>query len=236
MKKITIAIDGFSSCGKSTLAKELAKRLSYSYVDTGAMFRAVALYCLRNGLIKEDGTKVYKIREFLDEFQIGFEFNEDKGFGEVTLNGENVEEEIRTLTISRIVTKISGIKEVREKLLVIQKKIGSDKGVVLDGRDIGTVVFPDAELKIFMTAETTVRAKRRLNELKGKGHKVSLEEVEENLRLRDYDDTTREESPLKQAEDAVVIDNTNLTRKDQLSMIVALAKERMMDEEPHQDN
>tara|TARA_B100000614_G_scaffold255026_1_gene271337 strand:- start:452 stop:1156 length:705 start_codon:yes stop_codon:yes gene_type:complete len=231
MKKITIAIDGFSSCGKSTLAKELARRLSYSYVDTGAMFRAVALYCLRNGLIKEDGTKVYKIREFLDEFQIGFEFNEKKGYGEVTLNGENVEEEIRSLTISRIVTKISGIKEVREKLLVIQKKIGSDKGVVLDGRDIGTVVFPDAELKIFMTAETTVRAQRRLNELKGKGHKVTLDQVEENLRLRDYDDTTREESPLKQADDAVVIDNTNLTRRDQLSMIVALAKERMVDED-----
>ncbi len=231
MKKITIAIDGFSSCGKSTLAKELARRLSYSYVDTGAMFRAVALYCLRNGLIKEDGTKVYKIREFLDEFQIGFEFNEKKGYGEVTLNGENVEEEIRSLTISRIVTKISGIKEVREKLLIIQKKIGSDKGVVLDGRDIGTVVFPDAELKIFMTAETTVRAQRRLNELKGKGHKVTLDQVEENLRLRDYDDTTREESPLKQADDAVVIDNTNLTRRDQLSMIVALAKERMVDED-----
>ena len=231
MKKITIAIDGFSSCGKSTLAKELARRLSYSYVDTGAMFRAVALYCLRNGLIKEDGTKVYKIREFLDEFQIGFEFNENKGYGEVTLNGENVEEEIRSLTISRIVTKISGIKEVREKLLIIQKKIGSDKGVVLDGRDIGTVVFPDAELKIFMTAETTIRAERRLNELKGKGHKVTLEQVEDNLRLRDHDDTTREESPLKQAEDAVVIDNTNLTRRDQLSMIVALAKERMVEEE-----
>jgi cytidylate kinase len=230
MKKITIAIDGFSSCGKSTLAKELAKTLSYSYVDTGAMFRAVALYCLRNGLIKEDGTKVYKIREFLDEFQVGFEFNENKGYGEVTLNGENVEEEIRSLTISRIVTKISGIKEVREKLLIIQKKIGSDKGVVLDGRDIGTVVFPDAELKIFMTAETIVRSKRRLNELKGKGHKVTLEQVQENLRLRDYDDTTREESPLKQANDAVVVDNTNLTKRDQLSMIVALAKERMIDE------
>jgi cytidylate kinase len=230
MKKITIAIDGFSSCGKSTLAKELAKTLSYSYVDTGAMFRAVALYCLRNGLIKEDGTKVYKIREFLDEFQVGFEFNENKGYGEVTLNGENVEEEIRSLTISRIVTKISGIKEVREKLLIIQKKIGSDKGVVLDGRDIGTVVFPDAELKIFMTAETIVRSKRRLNELKGKGHKVTLEQVQENLRLRDYDDTTREESPLKQAIDAVVVDNTNLTKRDQLSMIVALAKERMIDE------
>ncbi|MAW65708.1 MAG: cytidylate kinase [Flavobacteriales bacterium] len=231
MKKITIAIDGFSSCGKSTLAKELAKTLSYSYVDTGAMFRAVALYCLRNGLIKEDGTKVYKIREFLDEFQVGFEFNEKKGYGEVTLNGENVEEEIRSLTISRIVTKISGIKEVREKLLIIQKQIGSDKGVVLDGRDIGTVVFPDAELKIFMTAETIVRSKRRLNELKGKGHKVTLEQVQENLRLRDYDDTTREESPLKQASDAVVIDNTNLTKRDQLSMIVALAKERMVDED-----
>ena len=231
MKKITIAIDGFSSCGKSTLAKELAKRLSYSYIDTGAMFRAVALYCLRNGLIKEDGTKVYKIREFLDEFEIGFKFNEQKGFGEVTLNGENVEEEIRSLTISRIVTKISGIKEVREKLLIIQKKIGSDKCVVLDGRDIGTVVFPDAELKIFMTADTKVRAKRRLNELKGKGHKVTLEQVQENLRLRDYDDTTRSESPLKQANDAVLIDNTNLTKRDQLSMIVALAKERMVDED-----
>jgi cytidylate kinase len=231
MKKITIAIDGFSSCGKSTLAKELAKTLAFTYVDTGAMFRAVALYCLRNGLIKEDGTKVYKIREFLDEFQVGFQFNEKKGYGEVTLNGENVEEEIRSLTISRIVTKISGIKEVREKLLVVQKKIGSEKGVVLDGRDIGTVVFPDAELKVFMTADTTVRAKRRLNELKGKGHKVTLEDVQENLRLRDYDDTTREESPLKQADDAVVVDNTNLTKRDQLSMIVALARERMLDEE-----
>jgi len=231
MKKITIAIDGFSSCGKSTLAKELAKRLSYSYVDTGAMFRAVALYCLRNGLIKEDGTKVYKIKEFLDDFKIGFEFNDKKGHGEVTLNGENVEDEIRSLIISKIVTKISGIKEVREKLLIIQKKIGSDKGVVLDGRDIGTVVFPDAELKIFMTADTKVRANRRLNELKGKGHKVTLEDVQENLRLRDHDDTTREESPLKQADDAVVVDNTNLTRRDQLSMIVALARERMHDEE-----
>jgi len=231
MKKITIAIDGFSSCGKSTLAKELAKKLSYSYIDTGAMFRAVALYCLRNGLIKEDGTKVYKIKEFLDDINVGFKFNEKKGYGEVTLNGENVEEEIRNLTISRIVTKISGIKEVREKLLIVQQKMGKGKGVVLDGRDIGTVVFPDAELKIFMTAETKTRAERRFNELKGKGHKVTMEEVEENLRLRDHNDTTRDESPLKQAEDAVVIDNTNLTKADQLSMIVALAKARMLEEE-----
>jgi len=231
MKKITIAIDGYSSCGKSTLAKELAKKLSYSYVDTGAMFRAIALYCLRNGLIKEDGTEVYKIKEFLDEITIDFEFNEKKGYGEVTLNGENVEEEIRNLTISNIVTIISGIKEVREKLLILQKALGTDKGVVLDGRDIGTVVFPNAELKVFMTAETKTRATRRLNELKGKGHKVTLEEVEENLRMRDHNDTTREESPLIQAKDAVVIDNTNLTKRDQLFMILALAQQRMKEEE-----
>ena len=231
MKKITIAIDGFSSCGKSTLAKELAKKLSYSYVDTGAMFRAIALYCLRNGLIKEDGTEVYKIKEFLDEIIIDFEFNEKKGYGEVTLNGENVEEEIRNLTISNIVTIISGIKEVREKLLILQKALGTDKGVVLDGRDIGTVVFPNAELKVFMTAETKTRATRRLNELKGKGHKVTLGEVEDNLRMRDHNDTTREESPLIQAKDAVVIDNTNLTKRDQLFMILALAQQRMKEEE-----
>lgn len=230
MNRITIAIDGFSSCGKSTLAKELAKQLSYSYVDTGAMFRAIALYCLRNGLIQEDGTEVYKIKEFLDDITVGFEFNEEKGHGEVTLNGENVEQEIRNLTISRIVTKISGIKEVREKLLIIQKALGAEKGVVLDGRDIGTVVFPNAELKVFMTAATKTRATRRLNELKGKGHKVSLQEVEENLRMRDHNDTTREESPLIQAEDAVVIDNTNLTKRDQLYMILALAEQRINQE------
>lgn len=231
MKKITIAIDGFSSCGKSTLAKELAKKLSYSYVDTGAMFRAIALYCLRNGLIKEDGTEVYKIKEFLHEITIDFEFNEQRGYGEVTLNGENVEDQIRNLTISSIVTKISGIKEVREKLLILQKSLGVDKSVVLDGRDIGTVVFPDAELKVFMTAATKIRATRRLNELKGKGHKVTLEDVQENLRMRDHNDTTREESPLIQAEDAVVIDNTNLSKRDQLSMVLALAEQRIQKEE-----
>lgn len=231
MKKITIAIDGFSSCGKSTLAKQLAKRLSYSYVDTGAMFRAVALYCLRNGLIKEDGTKVYKIKEFLDEITIGFVFNPKVGHAEVTLNGENVESEIRNLTISKIVTKISGIKEVREKLLVLQQALGKDKAAVLDGRDIGTVVFPDAELKIFMTADTIIRAQRRLSELKSKGHKVTLEEVEENLKLRDYSDTTREESPLIQAKDAVVIDNSNLSREDQLFMIDALVQQRILKED-----
>lgn len=230
MKKITVAIDGYSSCGKSTLAKQLAKHLEYSYVDTGAMFRAVALYCLQHGLIEEDGTKVYKIKEFLDDIHIGFEFNKEVGLSEITLNGKNVEEDIRNLTISRIVTKISGIKEVRQKLLVLQKELGKDKGVVLDGRDIGTVVFPEAELKLFMTADTDVRAKRRYEELRSKGHKVSVEEVKENLELRDHNDTTRAESPLKRADDAVVVDNSNLTRGDQLFMIIALAKQRMSEE------
>lgn len=230
MKKITIAIDGYSSCGKSTLAKQLAKELEYSYVDTGAMFRAVALYCLKNGLISEKGEIVYKIKDFLDDINVGFEFNKKKKLSEVTLNGVNVEEEIRNLTISKIVTLISGIKEVRQKLLILQKELGKDKAVVLDGRDIGTVVFPDAELKIFMTADTSVRAKRRYDELRGKGHKVTIEEVGENLKLRDLNDTTREESPLIRADDAVVIDNSNLSREDQLIMILALAKQRMLEE------
>jgi cytidylate kinase len=225
MKKITIAIDGYSSCGKSTLAKQLAKELGYGYIDTGAMFRAVALYCLDNGLIETDGTKVYKIREFLDDIKIGFSYNKKTELNEITLNDKSVEEEIRNLTISRIVTKISGIKEVRQKLLTLQQELGKNKAMVLDGRDIGTVVFPDAELKIFMTADTDVRAKRRFDELKSKGNTVTIDEVKENLELRDYTDTTREESPLKRADDAILIDNTNLTKGDQLRMILALAQQ-----------
>jgi len=225
MKKITISIDGYSSCGKSTLAKQLAKELGYGYIDTGAMFRAVALYCLNNGLIETDGTKVYKIREFLDDIKIGFSYNKKTELNEITLNDKSVEEEIRNLTISRIVTKISGIKEVRQKLLTLQQELGKNKAMVLDGRDIGTVVFPDAELKIFMTADTDVRAKRRFDELKSKGNTVTIDEVKENLELRDYTDTTREESPLKRADDAILIDNTNLTKGDQLRMILALAQQ-----------
>lgn len=231
MKKITIAIDGYSSCGKSTLAKQLAKKLGYGYVDTGAMFRAVALYCLNNGLIEKDGTKVYKIREFLDDIKIGFLYNKETELNEITLNGKNVEEEIRNLTISRIVTKISGIKEVRHKLLSLQQELGKGKEIVLDGRDIGTVVFPDAELKLFMTADTDIRAKRRYDELKAKGHNVTVDEVKENLELRDHTDTTREESPLRRADDAIVVDNSNLTRGDQLYMIIALAQQRMSEEQ-----
>ena len=228
-KKITIAIDGFSSCGKSTLAKQLAKKLDYIYVDTGAMFRAVALYCLNNGLVNESAEEVYKIKDFVDDMKIGFVYNAEKKSSEITLDGKNIENEIRNLTIGKIVTKISGIKEVRAKLAKIQIEIGKNKGVVMDGRDIGTVIFPDAELKLFMTADTEVRIKRRYNELIAKGQKVTLNEVRENLQLRDYDDTHRKESPLKRADDAIVLDNTNLTITDQLIMIEALAKQRIAD-------
>ena len=228
-KKITIAIDGFSSGGKSTLAKQLAKKLDYIYVDTGAMFRAVALYCLNNGLVNESAEEVYKIKDFVDDMKIGFVYNAEKKSSEITLDGKNIENEIRNLTIGKIVTKISGIKEVRAKLAKIQIEIGKNKGVVMDGRDIGTVIFPDAELKLFMTADTEVRIKRRYNELIAKGQKVTLNEVRENLQLRDHDDTHRKESPLKRAEDAIVLDNTNLTITDQLIMIEALAKQRIAD-------
>jgi cytidylate kinase len=227
MKKITIAIDGYSSCGKSTLAKQLAKRLEYEYVDTGSMFRAVALYCLEKGLILESGEEVYNVKDFLQEIDIIIKTEAGEKDPAVYLNGVNVEDKIRTLKISRLVTKISGIKEVRSKLAKLQFEMGKGKGVVMDGRDIGTVIFPDAELKLFMTGATKIRVKRRFDELKSKGEKVSEEDVRENLKLRDHDDTTRKESPLVRAKEAVVIDNTNLSKNDQLSMVFALANQRI---------
>lgn len=227
MNKITIAIDGYSSCGKSTLAKQLAKLLKYTYVDTGAMYRAVALYCLKNGLINKAGEEVYKVKDFIDDIHVGFSVNGKDGASEVTLNKEPVENEIRNLAVSKAVTKISGVKEVRQKLAKLQVEIGKNKGVVMDGRDIGTTIFPDAELKIFMTAQPEKRAKRRYDELRSRGETVSLEQVHENLKERDHYDTTRKESPLKMAEDAVVIDNSNLSKNDQLRMIVALAEQRI---------
>lgn len=227
MKKITIAIDGYSSCGKSTLAKQLAKQLNYEYIDTGAMFRAVALFCLNKGLILESGEEVYKVKDFLDEINIEFKTNQKTNESVVLLNGLNVEDKIRTMTISNLVTKISGIKEVRSKLAQLQVEMGKNKGVVMDGRDIGTVIFPDAEMKLFMTGDTAIRVKRRYNELKRKGDKVTEKEVQENLKLRDHDDTTRKESPLVRAKDAVVIDNTNLSINDQLQMVLALANQRI---------
>ena len=227
MGKITIAIDGYSSCGKSTLAKELARKLGYEYIDTGAMFRAVALFCLDRGLLSESGEKIYRIKDFLDEINITFKTNQKTNESVVLLNGINVEDRIRTIQISNLVTKISGIKEVRTKLAALQIEMGKSKGVVMDGRDIGTVIFPEAELKLFMTGETAIRIKRRYDELKGKGEKVTMEDVEQNLKLRDHDDTTRKESPLVRAKDAVVVDNTNLSRNDQLQMVFALAKQRI---------
>jgi len=227
MKKITIAIDGYSSCGKSTLAKQLAKRLQYDYVDTGSMFRAVALYCLEKGLILESGEEVYNVKDFLNEIDIIVKTVEGEKEPSVYLNGVNVEDKIRTLKISRLVTKISGIKEVRSKLAKLQFDMGKSKGVVMDGRDIGTVIFPDAELKLFMTGATKIRVRRRYDELKSKGENVTEEDVRENLKLRDHDDTTRKESPLVRAKEAVVIDNTNLSKNDQLSMVFALANQRI---------
>lgn len=229
--KITIAIDGYSACGKSTLAKQLAKALAYEYIDTGAMFRAVALYCREKGLVTDQGEEVYRIKDFLHEIELRFKTDQKTNESVVLLNGINVEDKIRTLEISNLVTKISGIKEVRAKLAELQIEMGKEKGVVMDGRDIGTVIFPDAELKLFMTGETDTRVKRRYDELRGKGQKVSEEQVRENLKLRDHDDTTRKESPLVRAKDAVVIDNTNLSRDDQFKMILALAKQRIEEAE-----
>lgn len=224
MKKITIAIDGYSSCGKSTIAKDLAKELSYEYIDTGAMYRALTLYLLDNGILKESGEFVYDPKEFLDEVKIGFEYNSETKVSEVLLNGQNVEGKIRNMRVSKVVSKVSALKEVREKLVKQQMKMGEDKGVVMDGRDIGTVVFPNAELKLFMTADTDVRAQRRYDELRRKGQEISLENVKLNLQQRDHVDTTRQESPLVRAEDAIILDNSELNLQEQLSYVVHLAQ------------
>ncbi len=227
MHKITIAIDGFSSCGKSTLAKDIANRLDYIYIDTGAMYRAVTLYCLKNNLITEEGKEVYKVEEFLDDITINFQCDPETKKCEVYLNGEMVENEIRGLTVANNVSAVAAIKEVREKLVSLQRELGKAKGVVMDGRDIGTVVFPDAELKLFVTADTEVRAKRRYNELRGKGDKVTLEEIKLNLEKRDHIDTHRKESPLIQADDAIIIDTTTLTRQIQADIAYDLVMEKV---------
>ncbi len=225
MKKICIAIDGYSSCGKSTIAKDLAHRLDYIYVDTGAMYRAVTLYLLKNNIITKDGKEVYKMEEFLDEISITFQCDPKTKKCEIFLNGENVEEDIRNMLIANNVSFVASSKEVREKLVSVQRELGKSKGVVMDGRDIGTVVFPDAELKLFVTSDTEIRAKRRYNELRGKGEKVSLEDVKTNLEKRDYIDSHRKESPLTQAEDAIIIDTSHLTREEQTDVAYELVME-----------
>jgi CMP/dCMP kinase len=221
-KKITIAIDGFSSTGKSTLAKELAKKLGYVYVDTGAMYRAVTLYAMQNKFISDAFFDKEALINSLPAIKLEFKFNPDLGFAEMYLNGANVETAIRTLEVSGFVSKVAEISQVRKKLVQQQHEMGKNKAIVMDGRDIGTVVFPDAELKIFMTSGADTRAQRRFDELQQKGEDVTYENVLKNVMERDYIDTHRQDSPLVMANDAVEIDNSYLSRKEQFDLVLEL--------------
>jgi CMP/dCMP kinase len=226
MKKIIIAIDGYSSCGKSTLAKALARRLHYNYIDSGAMYRAVTYYFIQKniGLKELKQLSEATLNNLLDEIVIAFHVNQDTKHSEVFLNGENIEKPIRSMQVSELVSPVSAISAVRKKLVAIQHTYGEHKGIVMDGRDIGTKVFPEAELKIFMTAKKEVRAKRRYDELISKGVKVTMDEVFNNIESRDLQDTTRAESPLVQAPDAIVLDNSELNEEQQLDFALNLVK------------
>lgn len=226
MKKITIAIDGFSSTGKSTVAKQLAKHLGYIYVDTGAMYRAVTLYAMQHGFIDTTQFETSKLIDALEDITISFKFNDVLGFAEVYLNGVNIEKEIRTLKVSSFVSQVAAVSEVRTQLVKQQQQMGKDKGVVMDGRDIGTVVFPDAELKLFMIASAEKRAKRRFDELTERGDDVTYSDVLKNVEDRDYLDSHREDSPLRKAEDAIEIDNSNLDLKTQFERVLQLVTDR----------
>lgn len=215
MKQITIAIDGHSSCGKSTMAKDLAKEIGYIYIDTGAMYRSVTLFALQNGLITDAGIDEEALRQRMAEIVITFSLNEKKGRPDTYLNGVCIENEIRTMEVSKYVSPIATLSFVREALVDMQRLMGAAKGVIMDGRDIGTVVFPDAELKIFVTASTDVRAQRRYDELTAKGEVCSLDEIRANIIERDRIDSTRAISPLRKAEDAIVLDNSNMTIAEQ---------------------
>ncbi|QGK73891.1 (d)CMP kinase [Flavobacterium sp. SLB02] len=225
MKKITIAIDGFSSTGKSTLAKQLAKELEYVYVDTGAMYRAVAYFAMQKQFIGADFFDKNALKESLPKIQLEFKFNVDLGFGEMYLNGENVEKQIRTIEVSNFVSKVAEVSEVRSKLVEQQQEMGKNAAIVMDGRDIGTVVFPNAELKIFMTASAETRAQRRFDELQQKGDNVSYEDVLKNVVERDHIDTHREDSPLVIADDAIEIDNSYLSREEQFAAVLELVND-----------
>jgi len=224
MKKIIITIDGWSSCGKSTLAKQLAKALNYIYVDSGAMYRAITLYFLRNHV---DWTDKKEVKKALDDISLEFIYNPKSEQSEIFLNGENVEYVIRDLVIAEKVSDVAAVKEVRDYAVAQQQKMGRCRGIVMDGRDIGTVVFPDAELKIFMTADNAVRVERRFQELYEKNPNITLEEIKNNLELRDYIDSHREVSPLRQADDAIILDNTNLTEKEQLQKAFKWAQDHI---------
>jgi cytidylate kinase len=220
-KKIIIAIDGWSSCGKSTLAKELAKELGYLYVDSGAMYRAITLYFLRNHV---DWTDKSEVKKALKEISLEFVYNEKSQQSEMHLNEENVEYVIRDLVVAEKVSDVAAIKEVRKFAVEQQQLMGKKKGIIMDGRDIGTVVFPKAELKIFLTADNAVRVERRFKELFEKNPNVTIEEIKANLEMRDYIDSNREESPLRKADDAILVDNTNLTAKETIQKVEKLAK------------
>ena len=226
-KKIVIAVDGFSSCGKSTFAKLVAARLGYIFIDTGAMYRAVTLYaiehgCVTNGILDEE-----KLIASLDDITISFRFNPDRGASDIYVNDEWVEGKIRTITVSNLVSRVSAIGEVRARLVALQQEMGREKGVVMDGRDIGTVVFPNAELKIYMTADPEVRAERRYLELQAKGEEVSREEIVANILERDHLDQTRAISPLRKADDSVVLDNGGMTLEEEMEWFDALFAERV---------
>ena len=223
-KKITIAIDGYSSTGKSTLAKELAKHLGYVYVDTGAMYRAVAYFAMQKRFIKKDFFDKKSLIESLPNIKLVFKFNVDLGFAEMYLNAVNVEKEIRTIEVSNFVSLIAEISEVRSKLVEQQQEMGKNKGIVMDGRDIGTVVFPDADLKIFMTASSVTRAERRFKELRKNGDNVTFEQVLKNVEERDYIDTHRNDSPLVKANDAIEFDNSSISKQEQFKKVLQLIK------------
>lgn len=227
MKKITIAVDGYSSCGKSTLSNDLAHTLGYTYIDTGAMYRAVTLYCIQQKIINPNKFTVEEIIAELPHIKLEFKVSEKSGKSEILINEINAEKEIRTMEVACLVSRVSAIREVRVHMVNLQREMGKQGGVVMDGRDIGTTVFPNAELKIFMTADENVRIQRRKLEMETKGVTVSEEEVRMNIHQRDVDDTTRKESPLRKADDALVLDNSNLTREQQLELAIAWAKERM---------
>ncbi len=226
-KKIIIAIDGFSSTGKSTIAKQLAKHLNYIYVDTGAMYRAVTLYAMQHNYINNNSFDKQKLIDNINSIQLNFKFNPEQGFAEMYLNGENVEKEIRTIEVSKLVSKVSAISEVRKKLVFEQQEMGKDKGIVMDGRDIGTVVFPEAELKLFMTASADKRAKRRYKELIDRGDKVNYEEILQNVQERDHIDSTRKDSPLTKANDAIEFDNSDMGLQEQFERITSLVNDRL---------
>ena len=227
MKKIVIAIDGYSSCGKSTMAKDLAREVGYIYVDTGAMYRAVTLFAMRNGVFDAEGNiDEARLKALLPDVKLTFQLNSETKLPEVCLNGECVGRDIRTLEVSQHVSPIAALPFVREKLVEQQQAMGKEKGIVMDGRDIGTVVFPDAELKIFVTASAEIRAQRRFKELEAKGMPANFDEILQNVEQRDYIDTHRETSPLRQADDALVLDNSHLTIADQKVWLMEKFNER----------